>query len=302
VIAIPSPQNKQLASSSKSPATEVKGFSDLNGNYSMDVEGSIEYLIVAGLPGYLSWRENTQDPNLLHTGMTVKVQPSGSSRIDLSLSKGAAIEGTISYDDGSPATGLAVDLIPVDPVSALFSRGVDPPQQTLTDDSGHYRIFGLPSGRYKVMTELRDKSALGENQESLKVYADGVISERRANTLKLDEGEQRSGIDIAIPLSSLYTVSGIVSSPDGRDATSGFVALESPSESSESRHAALTSSGSFSFSYVSAGPYCLKASHALYTRSAATSSKQGSDSTKPYCFQLNGDTNNLSLVTGPPTN
>lgn len=257
---------------------------------------------MAGLPGYLSWKDDTQDSTKLHTGASVRVQPTASSRVDLGLSKGAAIEGTITYDDGSPATGLSVGLIPVDPVSTLFSRGVDPPRETLTDDAGRYRLYGLPSGHYKVMTSVSDRSAAGEKQESLKVYAKSVISERTADTLKLDEGQEQSGVDIVIPLSTLYTVSGNVNAPDGRSALSGTVALETPSDPSDIGHATLSSSGTFSFSYVPAGPHCLKASQVMFVPSIATNSKLSVDSTEPYCFQLNGDATAVSVVTAPPVN
>lgn len=301
IVAVPSP-SKQIGNSSSNASKDIRGYSDLNGNYSLEVDGDMEYHVVAGLPGYLSWNDDTQDPNKLHIGVTIQVQATGSSRVDLSLSKGAAIEGNVSYDDGSPATGLVVDLIPVDPISTPFSRGVDPPRETLTDDTGRYRLFGLPFGHYKVMTAVSNRSVEGENQEPLKVYAGSALSERTADTVKLDEGQQQSGVDIVIPLSTLYTVSGTVNAPDGRNATSGFVALETPVDPSDIRHAAVSPSGMFSFSYVPVGQHCLKASHAMYSRSSATNTKLSVDSIKPYCFQLNGDITALSIVTAPPAN
>ena len=75
---------------------------------------------------------------------------SGAS-VNVSLERGAAVAGTILFDDGSPAPGLGVNLlthkqgkwVPIQTGSA-DGLGVG---SVRTDDRGHYRISGLPAGR-----------------------------------------------------------------------------------------------------------------------------------------------------------
>lgn len=90
----------------------------------------------------------------------VDVQSTLPVNIDVVLERGGAINGTISYDDGTPATGVEVSALIRNPQAGKepwtpFDRvPAHMWERILTDDRGSYRISGLPAGKYIVVAKL----------------------------------------------------------------------------------------------------------------------------------------------------
>jgi hypothetical protein len=82
---------------------------------------------------------------------TVNVDAGGAASINISLERGAAVSGTILFDDGSPAPGVGVQLLERKenkwlPVHNGAGDGMWSGNAT-TDDRGNYRIIGLPRSK-----------------------------------------------------------------------------------------------------------------------------------------------------------
>ena len=98
------------------------------------------------LPAVPAWRilgtelVLAQDYAAVRFSNPVEVAPGERLRVDLDLSGGAAISGTVTDAEGQPLSGVSVVARP--PRETGFERGA------ITDASGRYTIRGLPEGTY----------------------------------------------------------------------------------------------------------------------------------------------------------
>jgi Carboxypeptidase regulatory-like domain len=120
-----------------------------------------------------------------------------SKNIDFSLVRGGVITGRVTDSQGRPVIARQVRLQIVNEQgqkrdhSAQF--GFD---MYSTDDRGVYRLYGLPPGRYIVSSG----SALWGNtgRKFPTTYYPGVTSEDQAAIIEVKEGNEVTGIDIAL--------------------------------------------------------------------------------------------------------
>lgn len=204
----------------------------------------------------------------------ITVEPNLPAVVNVTIERGAAISGTVSYDDGSPATGVGLTLlvrqkdtwrhIPSNPFEKSSPYG-------RTDDRGQYRISGMPPGEYLLEAELNLMKAFYTIDEhgnttggqvslaSLAVYSGGKTRRADAAPITLTSGEERSGEDIQIPLSRLHTVRGnIIAAHDVHVLNGGRVSLLYPDDRSVAGQASLNGDeDGFTFSFVPEGDYIL---------------------------------------------
>jgi hypothetical protein len=197
---------------------------------------------------------------------------------DVTLERGAAVSGNITYDDGSPAAGLQVTVL-----SRMRQEGKETwaPFKSLpgsefrpiyTDDRGIYRISGLPAGKYLVQVNLdltlqitymshsgTSTSSSGGHYDILTIYSGSTPRLKDAAGFSLDLGEERPGEDLRIPISKLHTIHGnIVSAHDGHVVNGGQVTLRYADD--KSLAAAANSSAEdpgFTLNFVYEGDYTL---------------------------------------------
>jgi hypothetical protein len=238
-----------------------------DGSYSFTHVPNGSYYVIASCPGYVSpylsislagarteystWQplgptQKAEKERVLRSLPRVDVQSTLPAVIDLVVERGAAVSGTITYDDGGPAAGLEVDILarmiedgketwsPFDmPSDHLF-------HQLLTDDRGNYRISGLPARKYVVVVHLMVTNMVmyissssrtggtGSNAHTanLSIYSGGTPRLKDASPFTVEAGEERTGEDLRIPISKLHTVRGnIVSAQDGHIINGGRVLL-----------------------------------------------------------------------------
>jgi hypothetical protein len=195
--------------------------------------------------------------------------------VNVSIERGAAVSGTILYDDGSPAVGVLVSVLvrakngwtelPSSPVAGQsYSAG--------TDDQGHYRISGLPAGQYLLEAQL---SLSGMNYKvseggtsvgtwpiySLSFYGSGSSRRKDGIPIKVTAGEEYGGQDIEIPLAKLHTLRGSISAAhDGHILNGGQLTLLYPDDRTDAAHATVSKDDStFTFAFVPEGDYILRA-------------------------------------------
>jgi len=184
------------------------------------------------------------------------------SDISISIDRGAEIEGTMSYDDSSPAIGIRFAVLrksAQDHWIMIGSNGGDGAIEEKSDGRGRYSIPDLPEGEYKVCALLPVK----DENASPRFCFGGGFRINKAETVKVSAGETHSGVDIVLPLDGLFTVAGnIAAGTDAHAPSQATVHLLYADDREEARQTAMLKDGSFSFDYVPAGSYILQVTNA----------------------------------------
>jgi hypothetical protein len=259
----------------------------LDGSYSIEKVSPGKYLILAELPGYLSPLGSfTSDEVSLAADQAEKrirlalrqvtVLSGQTTRMDFRLEKGAAISGIVLYDDGTPVAGVPVGLLRREKdgswkeVSEVMRQRFG--SQQTTDDRGHYRVAALPQGEYLVSVDLQWLSASATGQvlwtspllkgarESAHIYSGDTARRRDAKPVVVDKGEERTGVDVVVPISRLYSLSGtVVAERDGHPINSGTVILLDALDRTTVNQVWLNAgSGRFAMEFVPQGDYVLQ--------------------------------------------
>jgi Carboxypeptidase regulatory-like domain len=218
-----------------------------DGTFAFDSIPAGRYVVGAELEGYVSPlvtasadKLTNDDPaafSAVIRHMTpVFVDASSTANADIRLERGAALSGTVSYDDGSPSIQATVELlrktkdgsmhgVALSSLELLF-RGTASPK---TDDLGHFRIAGLPPGDYVLRVSLPKPvaafsgfsvnkirmSQTPENLPRLRLYSGNSFRMRDAKVVHANGGEEITGLDFIFPLSTLHRVSAVLSSASG---------------------------------------------------------------------------------------
>jgi hypothetical protein len=211
------------------------------------------YYVIPALRGYLSPRTGHEDDDeALPPAPTGKppvatskitVQADQATSIDIRLERGAAVSGTIRFDDGSPAVGLHVGPVHItqSETKSSYSAEFGVQGDVVTNDLGHYRISGMHGGRYAVEALLSHVDLVPTANRGahfsdmlrsvLIIYSGDTTRKSAAASFKLSPGEERTGEDITLPLSKLHTISGVVTAArDGHPINAGNLALMSPED------------------------------------------------------------------------
>ena len=283
------------------------------------------YYVHAQAPGYIDPLSQFSDEDfasadpairkkIADVAPTITVNGTEQAHADLRLERGASISGRVLYDDGTPAAGWTVRTVHDAPAGTPQSlgMGIDLADIDLnhitelsqTDDTGHFRISGLPAGNYTLEARLTT-AALGHSafnpiaQNSgnplgsatmagmmglkLTVYSGNAVRRADASTVKVGSGEDRSGYDITMPLHAMHSIGGVVrAKSDAHTVNSGTVDLtaqkpDGTPDASLHLTANIQPDGTFHFDYIP-GPatYSIKVSHAADVTTTGTTRMMGS--------------------------
>lgn len=195
-----------------------------------------DYYVSVTYPGYLSPEyqfsadellQPTTDvrQRILQTIPTLSVAANKSASVSVTLHRGAAISGTLRYDDGSPAPD--VEIVPLRRSTAGSWTELTQPSSDNsllenggTDDLGHFRTRSLAPGEYTL-----EIWRWAEGQNAFAIYYGDVFLENDAKSIKLTDGEEFSGADITIRLSKLHTITGSLLNVSGQPINSGQISL-----------------------------------------------------------------------------
>ncbi len=263
----------------------------LDGSFAIPNVAPGSYYVIVTASGYLSPHphddnsDNSDDaktpPPASKPPVTiprVDLTADQTANIDIRLERGAAVSGNIRFDDGSPATNVLVVLLRKikDKWEALPTGDYGAfamPSSLMTDDLGHYRIGGLHDGEYLLMAtlihvdlmppDLRGPGLSPTLRSALIVYSGDTMRKSDAVPFKLGPGEDRAGVDIAIPLSKLHSVSGVVTAAsNGHVINSGEITIEDPGDKESVANGQLDSEGAFHLDGVPEGSYTLRVKNA----------------------------------------
>jgi hypothetical protein len=263
----------------------------LDGSFAIPNVAPGSYYVIVTASGYLSPHphdDNSDDSDdaktkpsaskPLATISRVDLTADQTANIDIRLERGAAVSGNIRFDDGSPATNVPVQLLrkSKDRWEALPTGDYGAfamPSSLMTDDLGRYRIGGLRDGEYLLMAtlihldltppDLRGPGLSGALRSVLPVYSGDTMRKSEAVSFKLGRGEDRAGVDIAIPLSKLHSISGVVTAAsNGHPINSGDITVEDPVDKETVANGQLDSDGAFHLDGVPEGSYTLRVKNA----------------------------------------
>jgi hypothetical protein len=271
---------------------------DFDGAFRIDNVPAGEYYIYALLPGYLdvlagfSEKElESQDPaeadRIRQKVLVARVPESGTITADLRIERAGSIAGTVDYDDGTPVPDGTVSILvgegegeakPQQPTpTKILSPFLFDQVGTVTDDHGRFRISGVREGRYSLKVTLASPKRITYssglpwvadpgNQMTISVYLGDTLHWKDAGTVALGAGEEKTGVDITVPLQGLHTVAGIVEAKaDGHRINTGTVHLNGTDDTSFERRADLHD-GTFEFDLVPAGNYTVEVQNAKDTK------------------------------------
>ncbi len=270
-------------------AMEDTATTDLDGRFVFNHVPEGDYYVVAVLPGYenlmsvmtksyLDRMAADDRKMLLAVVPNVTVSANQPAQISIRLERGAEIDGTATYDDGSPAIGLhvSVALKTGDQSNgAAAPSSAEPPiysgngPQT-TDDRGRFRIPGVLPGVYLVSVAVpvrwaQNTSAnpLAEVMQSsigsMDIYVGGGQRASKAETIKVTTGGASKDADITIPLSRLHTIRGqVLLKSTNQPPTAATVRLLY-ADTREPARSMVAPNGEFEFHYVPEDSFILRA-------------------------------------------
>ena len=276
-------QAKQLAQLRK--GTGLSAVSTIDGSFEMPKVPAGTYYLAAELKGYLSPLSALSTEERMSGGADAvkKIQAQAEKivvqdapvRVDVRLERGGSISGVIRYDDGNPAPDVKAIRMVMQEDGKWKVDSFNPSMPSITtDDRGHYRISGLPKGKYAVRADLptnQSTTGLGPGSydmhrnygDALVVYSGGVSREKDIKPIEVGAGDDVDGVDLVFPIDNLHVVSGTVTAKtDGHPLNAGWVNLNDAETKAMLRHAQIEEDGSFKFNYVPEGHYQLKTSRA----------------------------------------
>jgi hypothetical protein len=257
-----------------------------------------EYAVIAAAAGYLSpldgvilRRSNdsqaTSDALWREKAPLVRISGQEAARVEIELQRGAILTGKVVYSDGSPATQLRVLLQNVATAKSegkpddLYDAGanMDPAllrQVTRTDDQGHFRISGIPGGRYRLViiqnleVGMNFGEAMFENlnqniirNDKLAFYSGNTFHQKDAKIYELQPGETVNDTEVVLPLTGVHSVQGVATSKDGARLNFGVVNLSDTTDSNIKLHTNIREGGEFRFIGVPEGIYEIKITRGL---------------------------------------
>jgi len=276
-------QAKNMAHTRK--GTGLSAVSAIDGSFEMPRVPPGTYYVAAELKGYLSPLSVLSTGERMSGGADAvkKIQAQAEKivvqdvpvRVDVRLERGGSISGTIRYDDGNPAPDVkAIRMVLQDDGKWKVDTFSPLQPATTTDDRGHYRISGLPKGKYAVRADLpanQSISGLGPGSfdmhsnfgDVLVVYSGGVFREKDVKPIDVGAGDEIDGVDLVFPVDNLHLISGTVTAKtDNHPVNTGWVNLKDAETKAMLRNTKIEEDGSFRFNYVPEGQYQLVTSRA----------------------------------------
>ena len=256
------------------PAAEMT-VTDLDGRFRMEAVPPGRYYAFATMEGYLD-PSLSLDPDKLKSLPTdrerhlysiehwkdhlteVNVAVRRVSEISMQIERAAEIDGTVNFDDGSPAIGMRFQLFRKTAKGGLTVVGLPLMDawsiRAVSDGHGRYSLTNLPAGEYAVCTLMPTDS----EQAAARVCLGNVFRRKNSKTVKVEAGEAASGVDIEIPLAGMHSVSGSVNAlSDGHPISHATVRLLYADDREPARETELVEDGAFTFEYVPEGKYIL---------------------------------------------
>ena len=193
----------------------VDALSDDEGRFQLTNLPQGEWRVTVSKGGYFTWQPGQRRPFDPPPPITL----SRGQRVttNVPLSRGGVITGRVSDENGEPLSGLRVRVYRAKMVSG-YRRLEDVGAADQTDDTGAYRIFGLPPGDYYVAASLRMAPPDSVVQTTYSpTYYPGTGELAQAQRIRVDLGTESTAIFPLLPVRSV-SVTGTVLTSSGAPA------------------------------------------------------------------------------------
>ena len=227
------------------------------------------YTVSASKSGYLKLEYGQQRP--YERGKTLDLADGQAlEKLDLALPRSGAISGTISDEFGDPVTAAMVRVLRhryvdghrrltplAEDIEVLLNGG-----GSLTDDLGHFRVYGLAPGDYYVSAVFvpRGESATGTGYPPS--YYPGTASAAEARRISLRLGEQAQNVNFNVVTARYARLGGtVINSANAPVRGSISLIAKDATATPHGGHALAGADGSFTISNVSPGEYTLQVWH-----------------------------------------
>ena len=194
----------------KAPSPLRDVLTDENGQFAFLMVPPGRYEVLAWKAGWVETRYGQTRPERAAVPIVVRErEPVGA--ILIPLIRGAVIEGRVTDAGARPRAGVSVQALRQRYLPS--SNGLTVVGQSVTDDLGRYRIYGLLPGQYFLRFMLLGPAApvpVGNalpEKGFVQTYFPGTSELSQARALTLEVGETQTGIDIVLGPLSLMTAS-----------------------------------------------------------------------------------------------
>jgi len=236
---------------------------DADGHFDLDRLGSGNYTLEASRSGYVDLRYGPEPD--VPGGQRIRLtSDSPVNGVDVVLSRGGAVTGTIVDEFGDPLRGVraqAMQLRHEGGRTVAIRVGRDRP----TDDRGRYRVFGLSPGSYLLVSSVEASASSSDRARSqgfVPVYYPGTASIEDAQPLQVEMGGDVTGVDLAFAPSFSARVFGIALDGGGQPLIGSVrlaVSQRSGAIATEPHAAPIGPGGAFELVDVSPGDYVVQA-------------------------------------------
>lgn len=239
---------------------------DEGGAFSFDSLKPGNYRLQISKPGYLETAYGQARPGTDTPGKHVRLAGRAAVvTIVVPLSHGGSIAGVIRDERGDPAFQAMVTVSRW--ITSFGVRQLMPVDAVMTDERGMYRFSRLPPRDY-VLSAAASDDAMPETKDGPHPFGfapsfyPGVATAATAEPVSLRLGEQKSGMDLQLPLVALGRVKGVVIDGNGRPVHGAMVTLlprdANSNDISQGTHT--EKDGRFLFEKVLPGAYTVVAS------------------------------------------
>jgi hypothetical protein len=263
---------------------------DENGAYRLEGLAAGNWRITAAKGGYVTWQFGQRRP--FQTAPPVSLAQGQAFTADIPLTRGGAISGRVYDASGDSLGGLHVQ---------VYRAGMEQGMRRLrpvglvdlTDDTGSFRVYGLPPGDYYVAASLRVAPIDSVVETTYApTYYPGTSDLSQAQRIKLELGAEATA---TFQLLSMRTtrISGTVVNSSGAPANAFLNLVPQASEFGVPTGAGgvTRADGTFTLHDVAPGRYVLKASLR----------GDGPDEAASIPLTVDGsEVSGVSLMTGPP--
>jgi hypothetical protein len=233
---------------------------DGEGRYELRSLPAGSYKLIVSKTGFITLEFGQRRP--FETAATITVGEGHTATGNIALLRGGAIFGRVVDAFGDPSVGTRVQVMRLRAEGG--SRRLLPVGAgDQTDDTGAFRIYGLPPGEYYVSASTGLIDAVRRDPP---VYYPGTMILAEALPITLSAGAEASADFQIVDNLRAATVSGVVLNSSGAPAPGAQVNLLSNTISSApgapsslTLHADAGTDGSFSIQNVPPGPYTLTA-------------------------------------------
>jgi hypothetical protein len=195
--------------------------------------------------------------------LTVVSSSDGPRNLELALSGGAAVSGSVVDGAGEPFQGISVRALRMRYESGrAVARPFGPTR--VTDDRGRYRLFGLVPASYLIVASLEatEFTQRGPSTGFAPLYFPGSPHIDAAQMVQLAAGSDLTGTDLTFAASPVMRVTGKALDFMGRPLVGRVllgVSRRSASVTTDPRVVKTGPEGSFEFTEVPSGDYVVQA-------------------------------------------